>query len=120
MELILLKVKTVKNVEFATIGILIMDLKFKNLFIAFAMICWRFALILAILVLSLLKVLLHSVIVVHSWQKQIWFNLFIRKFSAWWLWMYKKYISKKSILKIVSRTIIWIFNQSKTAGILLK
>ena len=55
-ELMLLQLITVKNVQFATIGILIVSLNFKNLFVMMLF------LILAILLLSVLKVLIILVL----------------------------------------------------------
>ena len=50
----LLNVITLKNVYFATIGISIMGLSFKNLFLMVVMVCWYCVLIWMILLLPLI------------------------------------------------------------------
>ena len=99
----LLNIIAARNEYFVTIGIFIAGLNFKILF-AMGVMIWRCcAIVLEMLLLSLLRCLLS---LCYTWHQQIWSNSFVKKLYAWWLWVYIKCMSKKSILKIESITII--------------
>ena len=73
-ELMFLKVITVKNVLSTAIGILIMDSNFQNLLVMVAMICLCCVLMLAILLLSQLKVLTIGITkseAIYLWENSV-------------------------------------------------
>ena len=73
-ELMFLKVITVKNVLSTSIGILIMGSNFQNLLVMVAMICFCYVLMLAILLLSQLKVLTIDITksdAIYLWENSV-------------------------------------------------
>ena len=73
-ELMFLKVITVKNVLSTAIGILIMGSNFQNLLVMVAMICFCYVLMLAILLLSQLKVLTIDITksdAIYLWENSV-------------------------------------------------
>ena len=88
--MIWLKLISVKNALSVTTGFLIMSFDFTVLMI------WRYCgLLLAILLLSLLKLF---IVVVLFTTLQIKSNSFAKIFCAWWSWVYIKCMLMKSIL----------------------
>ena len=103
-ELILVKVMTVKNLWFDTIGFLIMGSNFKIMFVM-AVMYWRYCvLILVILLLSLLKelIIVALFIILANLKPIFCYKILCLVIVR----IYKRCMSKKSILKIELTTII--------------
>ena len=103
MESTLLKAG--KNEWFATIGFLIMDSSFKILYATVAMI-WKFCLYISDIDIMTVKNIDYGCIihVLTNLKKLIYQKILCLKIVT----IYKNYISKKSILKVESATMILI------------